>query len=258
MYHCSSTPQFAPRQATPSAPPTRIGHLLVIDDDLNARRSILSFLTEHQCTAAGCGALDFARHLQNQPVSLVAVNARLGTLSGLDILRQIRGRSHVPVILYRDGPQAHVERIIGLELGADDFLCGPLNLDELLARARAILRRQELGRLVAAPRRGGHRFEGWELRHGTRRLTSPSGDMVSLTKKEYALLSALVDAPGRPLSRLHLMRATRTHEDIYDRSIDVQVLRLRRKLACDASGRELIKTERGFGYTFDAQVEILY
>lgn len=257
MYQFSAPP-LAARQAAPSVPPTRIGRVLVIDDDLDTRRSILSFLINHQCTASGCGAIDFPRHLQNQPVSLVAVNARLGAVSGLDILRQIRGRSHVPVILYRDGPQADIERIIGLELGADDFLCGPLNLDELLARARAVLRRQELGRLVAAPLRGGHRFEGWELRHATRQLTSPSGEAVELTKKEYALLSAMLDAPGRPLSRLHLMRATRTHEDIYDRSIDVQVVRLRRKLACHAAGRELIKTERGVGYTFDAKVEILF
>jgi two-component system OmpR family response regulator len=258
MYHRISSPDFTPRQAMSVVPPTRIGRVLLIDEDLDVRRSILSFLANRQCTASACSALDFPRHLQNQPVSLVVVNARLGTSSGLDVLRQIRSRSHVPVILYRDGPQADVERIVGLELGADDFLCGPLNLDELLARARAILRRQELGRMVPAPLRGGHRFDGWELRHTTRRLTSPSGEAVSLTKKEYALLSALVEAPGRPLSRLHLMRATRMHEDIYDRSIDVQVLRLRRKLACDSSEKELIKTERGFGYKLDAQVEVIY
>ena len=258
MYHAAITPDPGPRQAISPLQVARIGRILVVEDDLNARRSIVSYFLDRQCTALGCGALEVTRTLHSQPASLVAVNARLGAFNGLDILRQIRTRSHVPVILYRDGPQADVERIVGLELGADDFLCGPLNLDELLARARAILRRQELGRLVAPQLRGGHSFNGWELRHATRRLTSPPGEAVILTKKEYALLTALLESPGRPLSRLHLMRATRTHEDIYDRSIDVQVLRLRRKLARDPSGSALIKTERGFGYTFDARVETLY
>jgi len=255
MYHAPITSAPGPRQPLPVA---RISRILVVEDDLPARRAIVSHLADHHCPALGCGAIEVARMLQTQPPSLVAVNARLGAFDGLDILRQIRDRSHVPVILYRDGPQGGVEPIVGLELGADDFLCGPLNLDELLARARAVLRRQELGRLVAPPLRGAHRFNGWELRHATRRLISPPGEEVILTKKEYALLSALVEAPGRPLSRLHLMRATRTHEDIYDRSIDVQVLRLRRKLARDPSGGDLIKTERGFGYTFDARVETVY
>jgi DNA-binding response OmpR family regulator len=258
MYHAIPKSDFAVRPAILPAACTRIGRLLVVEDDLDIRRSITAYLSEQQCTAHGCGGLDVGRYLQGPPLSLVIVNARLGDVSGLDILRQIRERSHVPVILYREGCQGNLEPIIGLELGADDFCCGPLNFDELLARARAILRRQELGRLFAPQLRGGHRFHGWELRHSTRRLTSPTGGDVSLTKKEYALLSALLEAPGRPLSRLHLMRATRTHEDIYDRSIDVQVLRLRRKLACHPSGIDLIKTERGFGYNFDARVETLY
>ncbi|WP_442678623.1 winged helix-turn-helix domain-containing protein [Sphingomonas sp. ASY06-1R] len=258
MFHAIAKSEFAVRPAPLPASCTRIGRLLVVEDDLKIRGSIMAHLAEQQCTAVGCGALDVARHLQGPPLSLIIINARLGPLSGLDILRQIRERSHVPVILYRDKYQANLEPIIGLELGADDYCSGPLSPDELLARARAILRRQELGRRFAPQLRGGHRFHGWELRHSTRRLTSPAGEEVSLTKKEYALLSALLEAPDRPLSRLHLMRATRTHEDIYDRSIDVLVLRLRRKLACHPSGVDLIKTERGFGYIFDARVETLY
>ncbi|WP_420136893.1 winged helix-turn-helix domain-containing protein [Sphingomonas sp.] len=258
MYHAIAKSEFAVRPATLAAASTRIGRLLVVEDDPATRRLITDYLAAQPCTALGCGAPDVGRYLQGPPLSLIIVNARLGELSGLEILRQIRERSHVPVILYRDGQPTHVEPIIGLELGADDFCSGPLNLDELLARVRAILRRQELGRLFAPQLRGGHHFHGWELRHSTRKLTSPTGEIVGLTKKEYALLSALLEAPCRPLSRLHLMRATRTHEDIYDRSIDVQILRLRRKLATHPSGVDLIKTERGFGYIFDARVETLY
>lgn len=258
MYHYATQFDHAVPPSPAFVPSARIGRVLLVEEVPDARRSILSYLQDRQCTAIGCGAMDALRQIQHQPFSLVLVNARCGTFSGLDVLRQIRGRSHVPVILYRDGPPADMERIIGLELGADDFLCGPLDLDELLARARATLRRQQLGRLDPAPLQGGYRFEGWELSHATRRLTSPSGKVVELTKSDYTLLNALLESPGRPLSRLHLMRATRMHEDIHDRSIDVQVLRLRRKLGRSGAGDSFIRTERGFGYVLAARVDPLY
>lgn len=257
MYHGVTPVDGSYRDLLP-VPQTRIGRILVVEDDTEMRRSILSHLRDHQCDAAGCGASEVARHVQSQALSLVLVDARLGAFSGLDILRQIRARSGVPVILYGDRNQADVERIIGLELGADDFLYAPLNVHEVLARTRAILRRQDLGRLGIGALRGGYGFRGWELRHATRALTSPGGEPVGLTKKEYGLLVALLEMPGRPLSRLHLMRATRAHEDIYDRSIDVQILRLRRKLEADPSGVGLIRTDRGVGYILNAEVETLF
>ena len=104
----------------------------------------------------------------------------------------------------------------------------------------------------------GYRFEGWELRRKTRSLKDPHGNSVPLTKSEYSLLVAFLDAPGRALSREQLLHATRTHEDIYDRSIDVQVLRLRRKLERDPSDPAVIRTERGVGYVFAARVERLF
>lgn len=258
MYHHATGFERHAEPATAFVTSARIGRILLVEETSDVRHRILSHLEDRHCSATACGAMDALRQIQSQPFSLVLVNARCGGFSGLDILRQIRGRSHVPVILYRDGPPADMERIIGLELGADDVLSGPLNLDELLARARATLRRQQLGRLDPAPLQGGYSFEGWELSHATKQLTSPSGQAVGLTRSDYALLNALLEAPGRPLSRLHLMRATRTHEDIHDRSIDVQVLRLRRKLGRTASGESFIRTERGFGYVFDAQVRPLY
>nr|WP_315382387.1 response regulator transcription factor [uncultured Sphingomonas sp.] len=258
MYH--AVPPFDedgehPVSSTASA---RLGQVLVIEEDLDRRRAILSFLADRQCLPMGCGAAEALRHLRSQSFGLITLNVRLGTVAGVDMLRQIRTRSNVPVILYADGPQADVDRILGLELGADDVLSGPLNLDVLLARARAILRRQELGRAAVACPRGGYAFRGWELRNATRELRAPDGADVSLTKREYALLVALLASPGRTLSRVHLMRATRTQEDVYDRSIDVQILRLRRRLESHPSGRGLIRTERGVGYALDAEVETLF
>jgi two-component system, OmpR family, response regulator len=143
-----------------------------------------------------------------------------------------------------------VDRVVGLELGADDYLTKPFGLRELLARIRAVLRRRQAG--LAASRRdsaqGRSQFGGgWLLDRRLRRLTDPNDVAVPLTKAEYALLVAFLDAPRRPLSREHLMQATRMHEDVFDRSIDVQVLRLRRKLEADPSMPRLVKTERGGG-----------
>jgi DNA-binding response OmpR family regulator len=205
------------------------------------------------------GADDVSHYLDGSQFSLVILDVQLGQRDGFDILRQIRGKSDIPVILITGQRRDDIDRIVGLELGADDYLSKPFNLRELLARARAILRRQEMGRqLTTTPVRGGYRFSGWELRRRTRTLTDPAGAIVDLTKGEYALLVAFLEAPLRPLSREHLLQATRTHEDIFDRSIDVQVLRLRRKLEADPAQPRLIRTERGIGYIFDTAVETLF
>ncbi|PSJ41012.1 DNA-binding response regulator [Sphingomonas deserti] len=240
-------------------PPAPLGRLLVIDDDPCARAQILDPLAEQRCATVATTARDAPRHLQSDQFSLVILDARHVAAGGFDILRQVRARSNVPVILITQTARDEIDRVLAFELGADDLLPEPFSPRELLARIRAILRRQEFGRRLTGPSpRGGYRFQGWELRHTLRTLTDPSGAEVVLTKKEYALLTAFLDAPGRALSRLHLMRATRTHEDIFDRSIDVQVLRLRRKLSAHPAGGALIKTERGYGYRFDTIVESLF
>jgi len=132
-------------------------------------------------------------------------------------------------------------------------------LRELLARIRAVLRRREPGQAAAQrdPGKGRYRFGGWQLDRKSRRLTNSRSEVVALTKGEYALLIAFVDAPERPLSREHLLQATRVHEDVFDRSIDVQVLRLRRKLETDPNSPSIIRTERGVGYVFAAPVQSL-
>jgi two-component system OmpR family response regulator len=183
-----------------------------------------------------------------------------GEADGLDLLREIRSHSDVPVILTGAHQCEVIDRIIGLELGADDYLVQPFGLRELLARIRAVLRRPRAG-ASADPTRNAepsrYRFGGWELNQRTRRLTDPDGRRVAMTKGEYALLSAFLNAPQRLLCREHLLQATRIHENISDRAIDVAVLRLRRKLERDPSQPRIILTERGAGYLFALAVERL-
>jgi two-component system, OmpR family, response regulator len=195
--------------------------------------------------------------LASTEVNLVILDLRLGQEDGLNLLREIRSNSDVPVIIITGHRRADIDRVVGLELGADDYLTKPFNLRELLARVRAVLRRFDIGRTAPArdSERGRFRFCGWQLDSQTRRLTDPAGTPVALTKGEYALLIAFLDAPQRPLSREHLLQSTRVHEDVFDRSIDVQILRLRRKLERDPSTPRVIQTERGVGYVFAVPVE---
>jgi two-component system, OmpR family, response regulator len=200
-----------------------------------------------------------ARHFAEREPHLVILDLRLGQDDGLDLLRDIRSRSDVPVIISTGDRRDEIDRVVGLELGADDYLTKPFSLRELLARVRAVLRRWETRFAVSQrdPERGRCRFGGWQLDRRTRRLTDPEGALVALTKGEYALLIAFLDAPQRPLSREHLLQATRVHEDVFDRSIDVQILRLRRKLETDPSAPRIIQTERGVGYVFALPVKPL-
>lgn len=236
----------------------RLSRVLVIGDDPSMQHMLADYLAEHNIrVAAALQRRDVARQFAAAEPDAVILDLRLGTDDGLDLLRKIRSRSDVPVIIASDHRRDEIDRVVGLELGADDCVTRPVGPRELLARIRAVLRRQYLGRLnrEREVEHGRCRFGGWELDRGTRRLTDPANALVTLTKGEYALLVAFLGAPRRPLSREHLLQATRLHEDIYDRSIDVQVLRLRRKLEADASDPRIIRTERGVGYVFDLLVE---
>lgn len=233
---------------------------LVVEDDRTMRHLVVNYLEEHDIRAiSATGRGEVAGLLANEDPSVVILDLRLGQEDGLDLLREIRSRSDVPVIITTGHRRDEIDRVVGLELGADDYLTKPFGLRELLARIRAVLRRREAGQTVVQrdPERGRSRFGHWQLDRRNRRLSDSSGAPVSLTKGEYALLIAFLDAPQRPLSREHLLQATRIHEDVFDRSIDVQVLRLRRKLETDASAPRVILTERGVGYVFALPVETL-
>jgi two-component system, OmpR family, response regulator len=233
---------------------------LVVEDDRTMRHLVVNYLEEHDIRAiSATGRGEVAGLLASEDPSVVILDLRLGQEDGLDLLREIRSHSDVPVIITTGHRRDEIDRVVGLELGADDYITKPFGLRELLARIRAVLRRRETGQtgFQRDPERGRSRFGNWQLDRRNRRLSDTSGVPVSLTKGEYALLVAFLDAPQRPLSREHLLQATRIHEDVFDRSIDVQVLRLRRKLETDPSAPRVILTERGVGYVFALPVETL-
>ena len=249
--------QFEPSMSVADNLPMRV---FVVDDDPIMNHMVSAYLDQHNiATSSAYGPQDLVRLFAANEPNLVILDLRLGQEDGLDLLREIRSRSDVPVIIITGDRRDEIDRVVGLELGADDYVTKPFSLRELLARIRAVLRRQDVAR--AAPQRDPERvrcrFGGWQLDRRTRRLSDPSGGLVPLTKGEYALLTAFLDAPQRPLSREHLLQATRVHEDIFDRSIDVQILRLRRKLETDPSAPSIIQTERGVGYVFALPVEHL-
>jgi DNA-binding response OmpR family regulator len=234
------------------------GHIIVVDDDSTLRQMVIRYLQEHDVpTLAASNRSELNRHLETAQPSLIILDLRLGQEDGLDLLREIRSRSDVPVIITTGHRPDEIDRIVGLELGADDYIIKPFSLRELLARVRAVLRRQEMGRAARSrdPERGGYRFNGWTFERRGRKLLDTHGTPIMLSKGEYALLLAFLEAPQRPLTREHLLQATRVHEDIFDRSIDVQVLRLRRKLEIDPRAPRIIQTERGVGYVFALPVE---
>ena len=232
--------------------------ILIVDDDPSMQEMMVSYFREQNVDAVSAsGRREMLRHFAAADPNLVILDLRLGDEDGLNLLREIRSRSDIPVIIITGHRRDDIDRIVGLELGADDYVTKPFNPRELLARIRAVLRRKDMARAASLrdPERGGFRFDGWLLERRTRRLTDRQGNPVPLTKGEYALLIAFLDAPQRPLTREYLLQATRMHEDIFDRSIDVQVLRLRRKLESIPTAPRLIHTERGIGYVFAKPVE---
>jgi two-component system OmpR family response regulator len=234
------------------------GYIVVVDDDSSLRQMVIKYLEDHNVPArSASNRVELNRHFEGAHPSLIILDLRLGQDDGLDLLREIRSHSDIPVIITTGHRPDEIDRIVGLELGADDYIIKPFSLRELLARVRAVLRRQEIGRAARArdPERGGYRFDGWQLDRRGRRLVEPTGTPVTLSKGEYALLLAFLESPQRPLSREQLLQATRIHDDIFDRSIDVQVLRLRRKLEINPSAPRVIQTERGVGYIFALPVQ---
>jgi two-component system OmpR family response regulator len=232
--------------------------ILIIGKDDAIRQKLADYLGEYDLGTMGPHPPhDVARSMLRFEPDLVLLTELMDQGDRFLLLRDIRSRSDVPIIVATHGKRDTVDHIVALELGADDVLLQPFCERELLARIRAILRRCDFSRSVAkrSPERGGFRFAGWKLHRHTRRLFAPDGEIVPMTKGEYALLTAFLSAPQRPLSREQLLQATRIHEDVYDRSIDVQVLRLRRKLESNPAMPRFIRTERGVGYAFAIPVE---
>jgi DNA-binding response OmpR family regulator len=235
-------------------------HVLALDDDPEVRAMLVEYLGSHdlRITAVATGR-EMLSFLENEPVDVLLLDLRLPGEDGLALARQVRNLSAVPIIILT-GRTDEADRVMGLELAADDYVVKPFSPRELVARIRAVLRRAGVAQ-PAAPRGTSiraYRFAGWELNVRLRRLTDPAGQQVPLTNGEFSLLCAFLSAPQRVLSRDQLLEASRLHNlEVYERSIDVTILRLRRKIERNASQPELLKTERGAGYLFTAAVSVL-
>jgi two-component system OmpR family response regulator len=196
------------------------------------------------------------RILAETEIDLLLLDLGLPGEDGLALMRSLRERSSVPVIVVT-GRGETVDRILGLEIGADDYVTKPFDVRELGARVRSVLRRSIDRTATAAAEAAPDavRFSGWTLHLAARRLESPEGKEVELTTGEFELLAALVKAPGRVQSRDALLAETRNREaGPFDRTIDVQIGRLRRKIEADPQHPELIKSVRGAGYVFTPKV----
>jgi two-component system OmpR family response regulator len=230
------------------ADPPRI---LVVDDDPGIREVLTDYLAQHGYEAEGAAsAAEMDRAMAVRAPDLIVLDLMMPGEDGLSVCRRLAGKGPPLVMLSAMGEDA--DRIIGLELGADDYLAKPCNPRELLARVRAVLRRPRETIEESGPRLS---FAGWHLDLVRRELTRPDGRTTVLSAGEFALLRAFTEAPRRVLSRDQLLeRARSADSDVFDRAIDVSISRLRKKLD-DGSGLELIQTLRGEGYMFDARVE---
>jgi len=200
---------------------------------------------------------ELAEVFARETIDAVILDLRLPGEDGMQIARRLREQSTVPILMLT-GLTDEADRVMGLELGADDYLGKPFSPRELLARIRALLRRAQAQATVAdaIAKVRAYRFGGWELNIGLRRLRAADGTSVELTNGEFSLLTAFLSSPQRVLTRDQLLELSRLHNaEVYDRSIDVQILRLRRKIEPDPANPRFIRTERGAGYVFQATVE---
>ncbi|MEM9683027.1 MAG: response regulator [Pseudomonadota bacterium] len=231
-------------------------HILVVDDDREIRSLVSQLLRKHdfRVTDAADGREMF-QILETGRFDLVVLDLMLPGEDGLSLCRRIRSGSSLPIIMLTAMGE-ETDRIVGLEMGADDYLPKPFNPRELLARIRAVLRRSGDKPSDPSPEGGTVReFEGWSLDLAKRELRAPDGTLVPLTAGEFDLLAAIVERPGRVLSRDQLLDLTRGRDAApFDRSVDVQISRLRRKLEADPKDPQMIKTVRGGGYVLACEV----
>jgi two-component system OmpR family response regulator len=233
------------------------GHILIVDDERDICDVVQEYLIgEGYRVSTAQNGDEMRRLLAQSPADLVILDLMLPGEDGLSLARSLRSESAVGIVMLT-GRADLVDRIIGLEMGADDYLPKPFNLRELLARVKSVLRRVQAQPAELA--KGGRlrvRFAGWALDLSSRALTAPSGEPVRLTTGEYQLLAAFVTNANQVLSRDRLLDLARSREaGPFDRTIDVQVGRLRRKIEDDPQNPELIKTVRGGGYIFAPAVE---
>ena len=235
-------------------------HVLVVDDDAAIRQLVDEYLGQNDFRVSGvAGGAELMSAFRSEVIDLVLLDLRLRGEDGMQLLRRLRAESQIPVIILT-GRAEEADRIMGLELGADDYLTKPFSPRELLARIRTVLRRTHSGQEVhGAPVCRAYRIPGWELNLRTRRLTAADGADVALSNGEFNLLAALLATANRVVTRDQLIEMSRRYDnEVYDRAIDVAVLRLRRKIERNPGEPSIIVTERGIGYRIAVPVEAVY
>ena len=232
-------------------------HILLVDDDAETRSLLREYFQKYgyRVSVAAEGKAMWAAMSAARP-DLVVLDLMLPGDDGLTLCRDLRARGSVPVIMLTARGE-EMDRIVGLELGADDYVAKPFNPRELLARVKSVLRRtRSLPENLDPERVSAFRFAGWTLDVATRDLTSPDGVVVPLSGTEFRLLRTFLAHPNRVLTREQLLDLMLSRDaGPFDRAIDVQMSRLRRRLRDDAREAEIIKTVRGQGYVFAARVE---
>jgi len=233
--------------------------ILIVDDDPGIRNLMSSFLDKHGYhTDTACDPIEMRELLAEHRFDLIVLDVMMPREDGLTALRELQREGAPPVIML-SAVGSDVDRIVGLEMGADDYLAKPCNPRELLARIRTVLRRRG-GKVAGAdgaeqPSSDERRFAGWRMHMGVRTLHDPDGAHVPLSDSEFRLLRAFVEHPRRVLTRDQLLDYSGgADSEVYDRAIDVQVSRLRRKLGV-GGGQDLIRTVRNEGYMFFPVVE---
>ena len=240
---------------------TLAAHILVTDDDPQIRALLKEYLAENELRVSlASSGEEMSRILNDEAIDLIVLDLRLAGEDGMAIARSLRDQSSIPIVMLT-GVRDEADRVMGLEIGADDYLTKPFSPRELLARIRTVLRRTKSGTPGAVRQREirAYRFAEFELNLRTRRLKRGNSGNIVLTNGEFNLLAALLSTPERILTRDQLLEASRVYDnEVYDRAIDIQVLRLRRKIEPDPSQPRFIVTERGAGYIFSAPVEVVY
>jgi two-component system OmpR family response regulator len=231
-------------------------HILFVEDDADIRTMVADLLRQNGFRASVAReGREMDRILDVSRIDLIILDIMLPREDGLSLCRRVRAASNVPIIMLT-ARGSEVERVVGLEMGADDYLTKPFSTHELLARIRAVLRRaQAVSRTPRDERRSALSFAGWRLDLGTRRLQSADGTRVPLTGGEFELLVAFCEHPNRVLTRDQLLDLTRGRAPaLFDRSVDIQVSRLRRKIEPDPKDPVIIQTVRAGGYLFTPEV----
>jgi two-component system, OmpR family, response regulator len=242
-----------------NSPPADAAHILIVDDDSRIRQMLTRYFEQegYRVSVAGDGA-EMLVQLSAKTVDVILLDVVMPGDDGVTLAREIRARSNIGIIMLT-GRGEVLDRVVGLEVGADDYIAKPFHLREVLARVKSVLRRRKLVSEIPSTDRESTdqtvRFDGWLLDTARRQLVSPKGEDVLLTTGEFDLLTALLKHPGRVLGREALMDLTRGRSwEVFDRTIDAQIARLRKKIEADPKKPALVKSVRGVGYVFTGKV----